>query len=132
MNKIGLRQVFTIAFLLVSIALAPSSAAAQGTYVGRDQDNIGRDQTNIRDNVIIHNHYGSSPKRMERLSGQWVKGDGNLLVETMGSATQCEQACLSESSCKVSEYFRPERKCSLFSYMPQISPGGKADVAIKR
>ena len=82
--------------------------------------------------VTINNYWGGTGKGgMTRLPGQWVEGEGDLRTFSSASAAVCESACYNTSSCQLAEFYRPEAKCNLFSYRPQVRNGGRADVSIK-
>jgi hypothetical protein len=68
---------------------------------------------------------------MERLgSGVWIEGPG-FEVTYGGNYDGCARRCLASDKCVMIEYYRPERKCNLYSTIRPRRQGGASDVAIR-
>ena len=69
----------------------------------------------------------------------WMKKSTNRFVEENGDITSwagttyaaCEKRCIETDRCIFLEFYRPEKKCGLFSFKPKQKSGKKADVAVK-
>jgi hypothetical protein len=82
--------------------------------------------------IIIMPQGGSSGPTMAWQNNRWVKGDGNLgTIKGIGQP-ECSNRCLANNQCQFVEFYRPERACHFFSYIPTLIDGKDADVAIKR
>ena len=125
--------------------IASSLAFACLPAYGQTTNNVEGDQENIGGNKNTGNCYGctfygggsSAPARqtsggtMSWRNGRFVEGEGDINT-FFGSKGECAQACLSDSSCKFIEYYRPENKCNLFSATRSSQESKDADIAIKQ
>ena len=67
---------------------------------------------------------------IEKLSGVWVEGPGYDI--TYGSPYDtCAARCAASPKCVMIEYYRPEKKCNLYSTMRPRKTGGASFVGIK-
>lgn len=68
---------------------------------------------------------------MQRLpAGQWVEGPGFNV--TYGQAYEsCAAKCIANLQCVMIEYYRPEKKCNLYSSKRPTKQGGSSDVAVR-
>lgn len=67
---------------------------------------------------------------IEKLSGVWVEGPGYDV--TYGSPYDtCAARCAASPKCVMIEYYRPEKKCNLYSNMRPRKAGGASFVGIK-
>jgi PAN-like domain len=78
---------------------------------------------------------GTPPKApvatMQAFTGVWVEGPGFDI--TYGSNYDaCSRRCLSTATCVMIEYYRPEKKCNLYSAIRPRLAGGSSVVAIRR
>ena len=67
---------------------------------------------------------------IERLTGVWVEGPG-FDVKYGDSYERCAERCIAHQKCVMIEYYRPERKCNLYSSMRPRLKGGSSFVGIK-
>ena len=67
---------------------------------------------------------------MQRFEGVWVEGPG-FEVTYGGNYDGCAKRCLANDKCVMIEYYRPEKKCNLYSTMRPRLKGGSSDVAIR-
>ena len=68
---------------------------------------------------------------MEKLSDVWVDGPGFDI--TYGKAYDvCAQRCLANATCKMIEYYRPQKKCNMYSAERPRLKGGDSEVAVRR
>ncbi len=71
------------------------------------------------------------PAFMEKFSGVWVEGPGFDI--TYGKAyDDCAQRCLASATCKMIEYYRPQKKCNMYAAERPRLKGGSSEVAIRR
>jgi PAN domain len=68
---------------------------------------------------------------IEKLAGVWIEGPG-YDISYGGSYDACAQRCLGTPHCAMIEYYRPEKKCNLYSAVRPRKPGGASDVGIRR
>jgi hypothetical protein len=69
--------------------------------------------------------------QMERLAGVWIDGPGYDIVYG-GTYDACAARCLATSACAMIEYYRPEKKCNMYTAARPRLKGGSSDVALKR
>jgi hypothetical protein len=68
---------------------------------------------------------------MEKFTGVWVEGPGFDI--TYGRTYDaCSQRCLETATCVMIEYYRPEKKCNLYSTLRPRMNGGSSTVAVRR
>ena len=73
----------------------------------------------------------AKPAVMEKFSGVWVEGPGFDI--TYGKAYDvCAQRCLANATCKMIEYYRPQKKCNMYAAERPRLKGGSSEVAIRR
>lgn len=74
---------------------------------------------------------GKSGAAMQRLAaGQWVEGPG--FDVTYGHTYEsCAAKCVANAKCVMIEFYRPERKCNLYSSKRPTKKGGSSDVAVR-
>jgi PAN domain len=69
--------------------------------------------------------------KMEKFNGVWVEGPGFDI--TYGRTYDaCSQRCLETATCVMIEYYRPEKKCNLYSTLRPRLNGGSSTVAVRR
>lgn len=97
----------------------------------------GRKEPDIRAGAAGHGVRPPAPApdagrgAIEKLSGVWVEGPG-FEVTYGGNYDGCAQRCLGNAKCVMIEYYRPERKCNLYSNMRPRLKGGSSDVGIRK
>ena len=72
----------------------------------------------------------AAPTGLEKKSGVWVEGPG-YDVTYGGSYDSCAARCLGADRCVMIEFYRPERKCNLYSSIRPLKPGGSSLVGIR-
>ena len=71
------------------------------------------------------------PAVMEKMHGVWIEGPGFDIKYGL-SYEACAARCVENKACLMLEYYRPQRKCNLYSTeRPQLK-GGASDVAVRR
>lgn len=70
------------------------------------------------------------PARIEKLSGVWIEGPG-YDISYGGTYDGCARRCLATARCLMLEYYRPEKKCNLYSAIRSRIKGGSSDVGIR-
>jgi hypothetical protein len=100
--------------LIAGLAALPASVVAQGAPVALPVAQSDR-----------------SAPRMDRLSGVWVDGPGYDIVYGVDYQA-CATRCLATSACAMIEFYRPEKKCNMYTSVRPRAKGGSSDVAIKR
>ncbi len=68
---------------------------------------------------------------IEKLAGVWIEGPG-YDIRYGGTYDDCAQRCLGTPQCAMIEYYRPERKCNLYTAVRPRKSGGSSDVGIRR
>ena len=68
---------------------------------------------------------------IEKLTGVWVEGPG-YDVSYGGDYEGCAQRCLATPKCVMIEYYRPERKCNLYSSPRPRKAGGSSFVSLRK
>jgi PAN-like domain len=68
---------------------------------------------------------------MERTAGVWVEGPG-FDITYGGTYDQCTARCLANSTCVMVEYYRPEKKCNMYTAVRPLKTGGDSIVGIKK
>jgi hypothetical protein len=96
--------------------LALSATLASGAGAQQPPGNLGAAQTGTT---------------IEKVTGVWVEGPG-FDVTYGGTADGCSQRCLGNTKCVMIEYYRPEKKCNLYSEMRPRKSGGSSIVGIRR
>ena len=67
---------------------------------------------------------------LERQSGVWVEGPGYDITYG-GTYETCAMRCLAASQCVMIEFYRPERKCNLYSTARPLKKGGSSVVGLR-
>ena len=67
---------------------------------------------------------------LEQRAGVWVEGPG-YDVTYGGTYETCAARCLGASQCVMIEFYRPERKCNLYSSMRPLKKGGSSLVGLR-
>ena len=68
---------------------------------------------------------------LRRLSDSYVIGEGYDTF-TRSNVAECETVCKDDASCKMFEFFKPERKCNLYSHRStRYASGNTAIVGVK-
>lgn len=76
----------------------------------------------------------AAPKQggvMQRLpAGQWVEGPGFEVTYGI-TYEKCASKCVTNQKCVMIEFYRPEKKCNLYSSKRPTKKGGSSDVAVR-
>ncbi len=68
---------------------------------------------------------------MQRFRGSvWVEGPG-FDVSYGLTYERCAEKCLANDKCVMIEFYRPEKKCNLYSSKRPTKKGGSSDVAVR-
>jgi hypothetical protein len=68
---------------------------------------------------------------MEKTTGMWVEGPG-FDIKYGGSYDQCAERCLATTTCAMIEYYRPEKKCNMYTAVRPLKTGGDSIVGTKK
>ena len=67
---------------------------------------------------------------LEKRAGVWVEGPG-FDITYGGTYESCAARCISHDRCAMIEFYRPERKCNLYSSIRPQKQGGSSIVGLK-
>lgn len=68
---------------------------------------------------------------IEPLSGVWIEGPG-FDITYGGTYDSCAKRCLANAKCAMIEFYRPEKKCNLYSELRPRKTGGSSEVGLRR
>jgi PAN domain len=82
-------------------------------------------------NVAIKRSWTPRQPAMRRLADSYVIGEG-YETHRRASADLCQTLCVGDTTCAMSEFYKPERKCNLYSHRnTRAASGNSAIVAVK-
>lgn len=73
---------------------------------------------------------GKARASLEMRTGVWVEGPG-YDVTYGGSYETCAARCLGAPQCVMIEFYRPEKKCNLYSNVRPLKKGGSSFVGLR-
>jgi PAN domain len=68
---------------------------------------------------------------IEKTTGMWVEGPG-FDIKYGGTYDQCAARCITETTCVMIEYYRPEKKCNMYNSVRPLKTGGDSIVGTKK
>ena len=71
-----------------------------------------------------------SPPALQRVDGFWVEGPGYDITYG-GDYEGCARRCLDDSKCLMVEYYKPEKKCNLYSTKRPRVKGGSSIIGLR-
>lgn len=121
------------------LAAEPTTEPADATAMrkgasrlgGRDAGERGKEPTQRNDVKAEQITQKAAGQTMQRLApGLWVEGPGFEITYGV-TYDNCAAKCLANAKCVMIEFYRPEKKCNLYSQKRPTKKGGSSDVSVR-
>ncbi len=130
--------------LAVAVSILPANSQEQKSTKRRPVEIINQqpsepqkpeialpEATRLGGKADIEARPSSKGGQMERLNGNlWIEGPGFEVTYGL-TYERCATKCIDNQKCVMIEFYRPEKKCNLYSQKRPTKKGGSSDVAIR-